>query len=430
MIHISRRTMPIAIESAYQNWQPKAHHILHTLQEGTHPYLESTGWWDWPKAKGFDLVQEIEAKVHALPVYYDSVIVVGIGGSYLGTRAVVDGLSPLYPEHHQGKPSPHKPVLYAGHNWSTVELLEVLNVIREKNPIVNVISKSGSTSETMAAFQWIRQVMEERFGAEACQHRIWVTTDASKGPLKAQADHFGYPTFPIPDDIGGRFSVLTAVGLVPLCLAGYSIQSLMQGAHDMFTHIKTHPTAVAEYAAYRRAAWESGLRMEVLAYADPRVRTFVEWWKQLFGESEGKGNLGLFPAGVQFPTDLHSLGQYLQEGCPTFLETFFHVETEGSNFTTLQVPGFPAVTHGNLQKLCGRSFSELNDMAWRATYQAHSERGVSCWELGLSRWDEAGLGGAFAFFETVCAVSAMLLEVNPFDQPGVEAYKQKMFAML
>ncbi len=428
MIESTRRQFSDALETAYRSWQPKAHHVAKSLEEGTHAYLEYTGWWDYPRTQGFALAADIRAAVERLPVYYDTVIVVGIGGSYLGTRAVVDAQNALYPEHRTHRPSPYKPVLYAGHNWSTTELLEVLEVIKEKNPVVNVISKSGATSETAAAFQWIRQAMETRFGPEETKSRIWVTTDAHKGPLKAQADHFGYPLFTVPDDIGGRFSVLTAVGLIPLCLAGYDIDALLRGANDAFTEMKQRPAAVCDYAVYRRAAWETGLRMEVLAYADPRFRTFVEWWKQLFGESEGKEDKGLFPVGVQYPTELHSLGQYLQEGCPSFIETFFRIEPEGTH--VLKVPAFPATQHGNLQKLCGRSFAELNDIAWSATYEAHSHRGISCMELTLPRMDLVGLGAAFAFFETACAISAILLDVHPFTQPGVEDYKQRMFAKL
>lgn len=282
--------------------------------------------------------------------------------------------------------------------------------------------------------------MERRYGKAEAARRIIATTDEHKGALRRLATDAGYRTFVVPDNIGGRFSVLTAVGLVPLALAGFDIDALLHGAHQMFRSLDgdglgAHP--VIEYATLRRASFAAGKRVEVLAYGEPRLGTVVEWWKQLFGESEGKGGQGMFPAGLSYTTDLHSLGQYVQDGCRNLIQTFMSfgetlpVSAGGSTHLErrLRVP-HAAQNDDDLGYLEGRHISDINQAAMVGTKVAHSDGGVPSLELQLGRLSETTLGELFAFFETACAVSALLLGVNPFDQPGVEAYKKNLFALL
>lgn len=415
----------------------QAEDALKSIEGKSCPGAEWTGWWNYPEQQGFKTQNEVENFIKALKVHYDLVLVIGIGGSYLGSRAVYEALSHT----HKGLIEERKPLLvFAGHHLSEAGLIETLDLLNERQPIVNVISKSGTTTEPSVAFRVIRNYMEERFGKAEAAQRIVVTTDQSKGALKHVASEEGYPSFVVPDDIGGRFSVLSPVGLLPLGLAKCNIKALMDGADQIFGELtkseesrRSHPALY--YAAARYAAFLQDKRIEILAYNNPKLFYLVEWWKQLFGESEGKDGKGLFPAGLSFTTDLHSLGQYVQDGVRNIFETFLFFDKESAANSSSSIERHLRVptARDNLDQLAyleGRPIQEINQMAMHATQIAHYDGGVPSIALTVPRLDEFGIGALFAFFESACAVSGILLGVNPFDQPGVEDYKKNLFALL
>jgi glucose-6-phosphate isomerase len=417
-----------------------AHKALKSLVAKECSGYEFTGWFDWPEQRGFALAEDITSYCENLDVAYDTVVVVGIGGSYLGTRAVCDALKHDFSVVTSSLGQPKAQIFYAGHNLSEIGLIELLEVLEKCQPIVNVISKSGTTTEPSVAFRILRNYMEKRYGQDGANRRIVATTDGQRGALRKLADEAGWKTFEVPDDVGGRYSVLTAVGLLPLSLAGFSISELLSGADKVFEELKacsqkegsSHP--VLSYAACRKVAWDSGKRIEILAYGEPKFASLVEWWKQLFGESEGKSGFGMFPSGLSCTTDLHSLGQYLQDGPRNLLETFLYVQDEVSRDSRhierrLQIPVLGRDDDG-LGYIERRYLSEVNQAAMEATKIAHFEGGVPCLQLSMPRRDEQSLGALIAFFETACAVSGSLLGVNPFDQPGVEAYKTNLFGLM
>ncbi len=411
---------------------PQAHEQLLKIIDQKCVGAEWTGWYDYPKKHGFALADEINRYVDQLDVNYDLVLVIGIGGSYLGTRAVTEALQHSY----QGVMRDHHPmVAFAGHHLSETQLVELLELLEKRVPIVNVISKSGTTTEPGVVFRVLRHYMEERFGKEEAARRIVCTTDAKDGALRQVVREEGYASFVIPDDIGGRFSVLTPVGLLPLALLRFDIRALLEGADTIFSELEKasgeHP--VLRYAAARTAAFQQGKRVEVLAVSNPKLSHVVEWWKQLFGESEGKQGQGLFPAGLSYTTDLHSLGQYVQDGVRNLIETFLVFERDVPRRhgieKRIRVPS-QASKLDQLGYLEGRFLNEINDAAMKGTMLAHFDGGVPCLQLTVPELNERGLGALFAFFETACGVSAALLQVNPYDQPGVEAYKKNLFALM
>lgn len=422
-------------------WLQQAETALQQLETKACPGSEWTGWYDWPRLQGFRLQREIAAWKARLGFSYDTVVVCGIGGSYLGTRAVASALGHSLAPYLEtsGKRLAHKPILYAGHNLSEKGLIELLEVLEERSPLINVISKSGTTTEPGIAFRVLRKYLESRYQGDAAQ-RIVVTTDPHQGQLRAMAEELHYQSFAIPADVGGRFSVLTAVGLVPLELAGYPTSELLAGADRLFASLDPKQGtrsqhAAVQVAAIRRAAWEEGRSMEVLAYAEPQLAALVEWWKQLFGESEGKEGKGLFPVGVNYSTDLHSLGQYMQEGKPSMLETFLMIENSGLSGDGLQVEKGLRVPHvaacpDGLDYLEGQYFRAVDKAAMVSALKAHADRGLPCLRLNLPRLDAYHTGYLLAFWQVTCALSAALLQVNPFDQPGVEAYKVKLFELM
>lgn len=435
-IRFADRFFPDDLKATAETLLPKSRAALAAIEAKSCAGSEWTGWFDWPRERGQTLKKAILRYKDDLDVYYDLVLVIGIGGSYLGTRAVVDTLSHTYAGMGSRELSPAPLVVYAGHEISEASLIEVLDLLEDKQPLVNVISKSGTTTEPGVAFRIVRSYMEKRFGKAEAAKRIIATTDPDKGALRRLAKEAGYQIFDVPSDVGGRYSVLTAVGLVPLALAGFDIEALLNGADDEFTQMREktaldHP--VLHYAASRNAAYQAGKRIEILAYAEPRMHSLVEWWKQLFGESEGKDGKGLFPAGMAYTTDLHSLGQYAQDGVRNLLETF--VVTDEAPYSKsskierrLRVPAAGDVDE--LGYLEGRFVGEINQKAMLATMVAHHDGGVPCLELGVNQLNERTVGSLFAFFETACAISGALLGVNPFDQPGVEAYKKNLFGLL
>lgn len=404
---------------------------LQALEDKTCVDAGFTGWYGYPQTHGFRLADEIAKSIEELDVAYDLVLVIGIGGSYLGTRAVVEALQHSY----QGVlPSTQPLVTYLGHHLSPTAMIEVLELLADRLPLVNVISKSGTTTEPSVAFRVVKQYMEKRFGKHEASKRIIVTTDKEKGALRQLSEEEGYQSFVVPDDIGGRFSVLSAVGLLPLALAKVDTHALLRGADLLFSELKQttdHP--VIRYASLRNAAYKAGKKIEILAYSNPKFSYFVEWWKQLFGESEGKEGKGLFPSGIAYTTDLHSLGQYVQDGERIIIETFLRFDEEpylSEGYEKLLK--VPVTGHDNdkIQYLEGKDVAEINKTAMEATKIAHYDGGVPCIEMFAPTLNEESIGYLFAFFETACAVSGLTLGINPFNQPGVEAYKKNLFALM
>lgn len=404
---------------------------LQELQDKRCAGKEWTGWYQWPRDRGFKLRDDIKSWQKSLDVKFDLIVVIGIGGSYLGAKAIADLSTHTY-SHIRREPSALTPIVFAGHNMSESSLSDLLDLMAEHNPIVNVISKSGTTTEPGVAFRVIRSWMERRYGAEA-QKRIIATTDAQKGALRRLAQENQYQTFEVPDDVGGRYSVFTAVGLVPLALAGFDIDAFLKGADEVFAACATTDSAVTrtvlEYAMCRTAAWQAGKVIEVITYPEPRMRNLVEWLKQLYGESDGKLGKGLFPVSLECTMDLHSLGQYMQDGVRSMIETFIMPENPRMRSTRISVP----VTDNNIddiQYLENKHIDDINATAMFATRIAHAEGGVPALELRIKDLSARTLGQWMTFYMISCAVGGLMLGINPFDQPGVEAYKKNLFALL
>jgi glucose-6-phosphate isomerase len=361
----------------------------------------------------------VQAAAARLQAKADVMVVVGIGGSYLGARAVIDALAV------PGAPA----VVFAGQTLSadyTAQLLKDLEGVRF---CINVVSKSGTTTEPAIAFRLLRELLERKVGKDAARELIVATTDVAQGALRGLADQQGYETFPIPDDVGGRFSVLTAVGLLPIAFAGVDVAGLMQGALDSAGACATQDLAknpAYAYAAARNVLYRQGKTIELMAGFEPRLHYLAEWWKQLYGESEGKDGKGIFPASVEFTTDLHSMGQYIQDGRRDLFETFVAI---AGGQPDVAIPSDPQDLDG-LNFLAGSMVDTANRAAFLGTALAHREGGVPSMTLTIPRLDAHSLGALLYFFEKACGISGYLLGVNPFNQPGVEAYKQNMFALM
>ncbi|MBQ6071071.1 MAG: glucose-6-phosphate isomerase [Bacteroidales bacterium] len=385
------------------------------------------GWVNLPQEVSESEVMEIESVAARLAAKSQVVVVIGIGGSYLGARAVIEALqhsfSPMLPNE---KPQ----IVYAGNNMSEDYLHDLLDVLAVKDYSLVVISKSGTTTEPAIAFRILKQHCEQKYGVEEARRRIVAITDKARGALKTLADQSGYPTFVIPDDVGGRYSVLTPVGLLPIAAAGFSIRKLLDGARAMRQQLmeaKSFDTNPAmQYAALRNVLYNKNLKVELMTSFEPRFFYLIEWFKQLFGESEGKELKGIFPAGAIFSTDLHSLGQYIQDGSRQLFETVLTVENAHH---TVPIPFDEQNTDG-LNYLQHRSINEINHIAQQGTCQAHVDGKVPNIRITIPEINEFYLGELIYFFEMSCAVSGYMLGVNPFDQPGVEAYKRNMFTLL
>ncbi|MDY6347777.1 MAG: glucose-6-phosphate isomerase [Bacteroidales bacterium] len=385
------------------------------------------GWVDLPgNVSDFDF-GKIGKCVEHYSAKSDVVVVIGIGGSYLGARAVIEALQHAFAPYVKSK-APR--VLYAGNNISEDYLHDLLEVLDGCDYSMVVISKSGTTTEPALAFRVIKDHCERKYGKEEAAGRIIAVTDGARGALKAMADKEHYPTFVIPDDVGGRYSVLTPVGLLPIAFAGFDIRELVRGARDMQNfvteNISFDKNPVLRYATVRNLLYKQGLKVELMASFEPQLFYFIEWYKQLFGESEGKENKGIFPAGAIFSTDLHSLGQYIQEGTRQLFETVIAVE---NCHHKVEIP-FDGEDLDNLNYLQKRSINEINQIARKGTCLAHVEGKVPNMRVTIPEINEYNLGQLIYFFEISCAVSGYLLDVNPFDQPGVEAYKKNMFKLL
>ena len=418
-----RSFIPLPYEAALS---PRLRIAHDRLQTGSGAGGEFTGWVRLPE--DYDKAEFARIKAAAKKIQRDSqaLVVIGIGGSYLGARGVIECLcSPNY--NLKKKTTPN--IYFIGNGLSSEALTEVMELVDGVDFSVNVISKSGTTTEPAVAFRFFRELLEKRYGKEGAARRIYATTDAHKGALKSLADANGYETFVVPDDIGGRYSVLTAVGLLPIAAAGVDIDALMAGAAEMMdtctaADIAENPTWA--YAGARYELYRMGRKIEILAAYEPAFRFMAEWWKQLYGESEGKENKGLFPASVEFTADLHSMGQYIQQGERHMFET---VVRFGPSVHQQQVP-FDAANGDGLNFLAGKSMDFIARQAMDGTLLAHVEGGVPNIIVETDGGNAHTLGGLIYFFEYACGLSGYLLDVNPFDQPGVEAYKKNMFALL
>jgi glucose-6-phosphate isomerase len=386
---------------------------------------EFLGWVNLPEAYDKEEFARIKAAAEKIKKNSEVLIVIGIGGSYLGARAVIELLrSPFYNSIKKDTPD----IYYAGNNLNAAYLNEVIGILGDRDFSVNVISKSGTTTEPALAFRVMRDLVEKKYGKEGAKERIFCTTDKARGTLKGLADREGFETFVVPDDVGGRFSVLTAVGLLPIAVAGCDIDRLMSGARSAMAEC-AKPYAENDclrYAAIRNILAKKGKTVELMVSYDPAFAMFSEWFKQLFGESEGKDRKGLFPASVTFSTDLHSLGQFVQDGARIMFETVVDIKTPKSDFF-LEAD---AENLDGLNFLTGQNLSEVSRKAFEGTVLAHSEGGVPNVVLELDAIDEENVGYMIYFFEKACAVTCYLTGVNPFDQPGVEGYKNNMYALL
>ncbi|MBU5435897.1 glucose-6-phosphate isomerase [Pseudoflavonifractor sp. MSJ-37] len=395
------------------------------LKEGTGAGGTFTGWVHLPR--DYDREEFARIKKAAAKIRSDSqaLVVVGIGGSYLGARAVVELLrSSNYNLKHEDGPD----IFFAGNGLSTDALLETIELVKDRDFSVNVISKSGTTTEPAVTFRIFKGLLEEKYGKEEARKRIYATTDAHKGALKGLADREGYETFVVPDAVGGRYSVLTAVGLLPIAAAGIDLDALMGGAAEAMEALSVPglDNPAWQYAAARNALYDGGKSIEILVGYEPSFRSFAEWWKQLYGESEGKDGKGLFPASVEFTADLHSMGQYIQQGERLMFES---VVRFGSSLGSFTIPEDPEDADG-LNFLAGKPLSFVAEQAMRGTLLAHVDGGVPNLILEADRRDERTVGQLIYFFEYACGLSGYLLGVDPFDQPGVEAYKKNMYALL
>lgn len=394
------------------------------LSSHSGPGGEFTGWVDLPRDYDKEEFARIKAAARKIQQQSQVLVVIGIGGSYLGARAVIELLaSPNYNLKKKDTPD----IYFAGNGLSTDSLLELIALIGHRDFSVNVISKSGTTTEPAVAFRIFKAMLEEKYGKEGARGRIYATTDARRGALKGLADAEGYEEFVVPDAVGGRYSVLTAVGLLPIAAAGIDIDALMGGARLAMEELSAGgPENPAwQYAAARHGLYQAGKKVELLACYEPPFRFFAEWWKQLYGESEGKEGKGLFPASVEFTADLHSMGQYIQEGERLMFETVVKFAPKGQFI----IPNDPDNVDG-LNFLSGKPLSFVAEQAMRGTILAHVDGGVPNVLIELPAIGEDTVGYLIYFFEYVCGLSGHLLEVNPFDQPGVEAYKKNMFALL
>lgn len=415
------KVLPFVGEKEISVQKEKASQALKGLENGTCKGSEFLGWLDLPSRITSEELDRIETCAKELRGATDVVVIVGIGGSYLGAKAVIESMSGSFDAFSGTK------VVFAGNNVSEDYLYELQVFLKDKKFGICVISKSGTTTEPAVAFRLLKDQLIEQEGVLVARKRIVAITDEQKGALRVLADKEGYQTFVIPDNVGGRYSVLTPVGLLPIALAGYDVRALVKGAVDMRTSSKTNGAELSStYAAVRNALYEKGYTIEITVNYNPKLHYVAEWWKQLYGESEGKENKGIFPASVDFTTDLHSMGQYIQEGRRTLFETVLSIEKTKYKLLV------PCDAHDldKLNYLAGKRIDEVNKMAELGTQLAHVDGGVPNIRVIIPELTEYYLGQLFYFYELACGISGGILGVNTFDQPGVEAYKNNMFMLL
>ncbi len=416
-------------QEAIDRIEPQVKVASDMLAKKNGPGNDFLGWLNLPTAYDKDEFNRIRKAAQKIRRDSDVLVVIGIGGSYLGARAVIELLNHSFSNALSKKDRKAPMILFCGNSISATYLADMMDVIEGKNISLNIISKSGTTTEPAIAFRILRAYMEKKYGREGARDRIYATTDKKKGVLKGLADEEGYETFVVPDDVGGRFSVLTAVGLLPIAVSGIDIRELMRGARDASKEYKKMPLSenpCYQYAAVRNCLLRSGYSTEVMVNYEPSFHYMTEWWKQLYGESEGKDLRGIFPAGVDNTTDLHSMGQYIQDGARIMFETVVEIDKARRSF---EIPNDPDNLDG-LNFLSGMDMNEVNKKAMQGTVLAHVDGKVPNLAIHMSECTPYCLGELIYFFEKACGISGYILSVNPFNQPGVEAYKKNMFALL
>lgn len=416
-------------EGEIYGYENKVQGIYSTLNEKAKDKKEFVGWLKLPSnydKKEFDRIKKVAKRIRKNSEVF---VVIGIGGSYLGARAVIEGLTSnfanMFPESIRKSPQ----IFFVGNNISPNYINELIACIGNRDISINVISKSGTTTEPAIAFRIFREYLESKYGAKEARERIYVTTDKKRGALKELSDEEDFETFTIPDNVGGRFSVLTPVGLLPIAVAGIDIDKLMEGAKDAqfnYADSSMKYNQCYRYAVVRNILYQKDKTIEILANYEPKLHYITEWWKQLYGESEGKAHKGIFPAGVDLTTDLHSMGQYIQEGRRDLFETVINVE---KSKTDIKIKRDEDNIDG-LNFLAGKTMDYVNKQAMQGTVEAHVVGGVPNIIINIKELNEETIGELIYFFELACAISGNLLGVNPFDQPGVEAYKTNMFRLL
>lgn len=416
-------------QKTVMQYKEKVEQIHQELHKRAKDEKDFVGWLELPINYDKEEFERIKQSAKKIQEESEILVVIGIGGSYLGARAVIESLTSTFynmlPEEKRKAPQ----ILYVGNNLSPNYINDLIELIGTKDFSVNVISKSGTTTEPAIAFRIFREILENRYGIDEARSRIYVTTDKEKGALKTLANEEGYETFVIPDNVGGRYSVLTAVGLLPIAVAGINIDKLMEGARTAqvkYEDPNLKYNACYQYAIVRNILYKLYKNIEILVNYEPKMHSFTEWWKQLYGESEGKDQLGIFPAGVDFTTDLHSMGQYIQEGRRNLFETVIRIEKSSSD---LEIKEEQDNLDG-LNYLAGKNLDYVNKKAMEGTIEAHVSGDVPNIVIELPKLTEETMGHLIYFFEKSCAMSGMILGVNPFNQPGVEKYKKNMFKLL
>jgi glucose-6-phosphate isomerase len=423
------KVAPYLEEAELENMEGMVKSVHEDLHNRTGAGNDFLGWIDLPLDYDKEEFARIKKSAEKIKSDSDVLIVIGIGGSYLGSRAAIEMLTNNFHNALDNDKRKGPKVFFAGNNISSTYMAELLQAIEGKDVSVNVISKSGTTTEPAIAFRILKSYLEKKYGLEEARKRIYATTDKARGALKTLADAEGYESFVVPDNVGGRFTVLTAVGLLPIAAAGIDIDEMMKGAADareVYSNPSLKDNDAYKYAAARNALYNKGKVIEVLVNYEPSLHYFNEWWKQLYGESEGKDNKGLFPAAVDFSTDLHSMGQYIQDGRRILFETVINVEKPKYEINIEEAEN----DLDGLNFLAGKSMDFVNKKAFQGTILAHNDGGVPNMVLNVPELSPYYFGHMVYFFEKACGISGYLLAINPFDQPGVEAYKKNMFALL
>ena len=416
-------------QKSIMEYKEQVENIHKELHKKANDEKDFVGWLELPTKYDKKEFLRIKKAAKKIKKESDILVVIGIGGSYLGARAVIEALTNTFNNMITDKQRKYPQILYVGNNLSPNYINELIEYIGEKDFSVNVISKSGTTTEPAIAFRIFREILENKYGIDEARSRIYVTTDKERGALKTLADNEGYEKFVIPDNVGGRYSVLTAVGLLPIATAGIDIDKLMQGAQnaqERYDDPNLKYNECYKYAVTRNILYKLYKNTEILVNYEPKMHYFTEWWKQLFGESEGKDQKGIFPAGVDFTTDLHSMGQYIQEGRRNLFETVISIENPKSDITINKDED----NLDGLNYLAGKTLDYVNKKAMEGTVKAHVTGDVPNIMLTIEDLDEENIGELIYFFEKACAMSGMILGVNPFNQPGVEEYKKNMFKLL
>ena len=410
-------------------YKEQVENIHKDLHRRANDEKDFVGWLELPTNYDKEEFARIKKAAKKIKKESDILVVIGIGGSYLGARAIIEALTSSFNNMLPNKQRKYPQVLYVGNNLSPNYINELIEYIGDKDFSVNVISKSGTTTEPAVAFRIFREILENKYGIDEARSRIYATTDKAKGALKTLAQNEGYEQFVVPDNVGGRYSVLTAVGLLPIAVAGIDIDKLMMGAktaQDRYDDPNLKYNECYKYAVVRNILYKLYKNIEILVNYEPKMHYFTEWWKQLFGESEGKDQMGIFPAGVDFTTDLHSMGQYIQEGRRNLFETVISIKTPNSDITI-----HPDDDNlDGLNYLAGKGLDYVNKKAMEGTIKAHVSGDVPNIVIEMEKLDEENIGELIYFFEKACAMSGNILGVNPFNQPGVEEYKKNMFKLL